>query len=129
LTDSSQFSDTKVCSNRTDCTYFTSRHNFSEISMLTDSLSLIHFTKGTVYHSFNILNAFLILENCKNLVYEGYDMMRDHFEGNIRLLAGETDSLRMQIYDPQNNFLTKMAQLRSKISLGYQTHIHFMTQA
>jgi hypothetical protein len=112
LTNSANHADVRICSTRTDCQKLTARHNFSDISLITNKLSLIHLTRGTVYHSYNILNAFLILENCKDLVYKGFDKFRSHFDGNVKLLAGETDSLRLQIYDPDNNFLVRMKQLQ-----------------
>jgi hypothetical protein len=53
----------------------------------------------------------LILENCKERVYRGYELIKNHFLGRVKLLAGETDSLRIQIFDPENNFLEKMKEL------------------
>jgi hypothetical protein len=74
-----------------------------------------------VYHSYNILKSFLILENCKDLVCKGFDKFRSHFGGNVKLLAGETDSLRVQIYDPDSNFLVPDNRIVWSVSLGCLT--------
>jgi len=96
----------------------TSKHSFEEVTRLNDNLSMVHFKRHKEHHAYNIINAFMILEKFKDLVYKKYDELFAHFDGNIRLCQGETDSLRIQIYDPDNNFVCKMKQLSSKIDFS-----------
>jgi hypothetical protein len=86
LSDTSDYSDMQICTSRTDCMYLTSKHTFKDITPLSDDVSLIHMNRTTEYHAYNIINAFIILEKCKDLVYKKFDFLKNHFDGKIRLL-------------------------------------------
>jgi len=111
LSTTESHADIKTCSTRLECVFYASKPTFSEISSITEDLSLIHFKRNTIYHPYSVLNAFIILENCKEMVYRGWYKFHHHFKGKIRLLSGETDSLKMQIFDEENNFIAKMREL------------------
>jgi hypothetical protein len=111
MSNTSEYTDVKTCTSQTECIHMTAKPSFTEISSISNHLSLIHFKRNTVHHPYNIINAFIILENCRYLVYDGWYFLREYFNDNIVLLAGETDSLRLKILDPSNEFIYKMKQL------------------
>jgi len=113
MTNTSNYTDVKPCGSQREFVHLTSKPTFADVSVVSDTFSLIHFTRAKIHHPHNIINAFIILENCKEMVYRGWYRMREHFNNKVRLIAGETDSMKLQIFDVEDNFLDKMMQLSS----------------
>jgi hypothetical protein len=124
MTNTADHRDVRPCTSKTECVYLTAKASFVDITVVTDDFSLVHLSRNTVYHPHSLINAFIILENCRFLVYSGWYFLRNHFNENISLLAGETDSLRLQIFDKDNTFLEKMAQLSDFIDYSALPESH-----
>jgi len=82
--------------------------------------------RNSEYHSYNIINGFIILERSKENLYRGYDHMKAHFRGNLKFLATETDSLKFQIFDPEDTIIEKMAELKSFVDFSRLPPSHIL---
>jgi len=118
------YTDIKLCSSKIECINLAAKASFKDITILSNTCSLFHMSQGTVYYPYNVINAFLILENCKYMVYKGFYRFREHFNYNVQLVAGETDSLKMKILDPNNNFIIKMKELTDIIDFSFLPPAH-----
>jgi len=117
-TDTSAYKNFKLCNNKEDCLKWSSMYSFSDITIISDDLTIFHMNSGKEYNKYNIINAFMILEQSKLFMHQQYDKIKTHFNGLTKLVCGETDSLRIQIFDPENKFYTKMEQLKASMDFS-----------
>lgn len=87
-------------------------HRFQDFQVISSEreISLIKLALTKVNYNFPLLIGFQIYEHSKLALYKGYERIRNKFE-HVRVLAGLTDSLYLEIKDPKRQFIQHLKEL------------------
>lgn len=117
LSDSSQYTNTKVCVSRADALKIIAKPTFQNLEVIDDDMTLFQMQNLTYRHDFNIVAAFICLDLAKLEAYRMYSKLQTAFP-NSKLIFHETDSFMIECPDPDKNFVSKLKSLSSDLDLS-----------
>jgi hypothetical protein len=105
---------TETVTSRARALRLASKHNFNDFQVISSEkgLAIFKMRPMTIQYHFPYLIGFQIYEHSKLALYQGYEAIRKQFGlGNVRVLAGHTDSLYLEIKDPFRKFVKHLQAL------------------
>jgi hypothetical protein len=102
-----------------------SKHNFQDITVINPQLSIFHFSNTSIYHKYNIVSTFMILDTSKEELYKGADMFKSILK-KCEVIAGETDSLILYVRESSEEFISKLKSLSSLVDFSRLPAAHFL---
>lgn len=117
LSSSKNYYSSEIVTTRTEALTFIAKPTFQNLFPIGEDVSLFLMSRSTVHYPYNNIAPFICLDMAKRCLYEGYDMMREKFS-HCKLILAETDSLCLEIGDPDRTFETKMSSISSRFDLS-----------
>ncbi|OXA47376.1 hypothetical protein Fcan01_17527 [Folsomia candida] len=110
LSDSSNYTDSKVCVSRADAISQIKKPTFKNLVVLNDDLSVFQLEKLTLRHDYNIVAGFICLDLVKLENYKMMEKLQRVLPG-CKLILHETDSFLVAYPDPNKDFVKRLQSM------------------
>lgn len=110
LTNTSAYTDVKVCLSRAEALSLIAKPTFQDFSSISEDVSLFQMSRRSVRYQYPLVSGWIVLDLAKIKLYEGWFMLQQTFS-NCKLILGDTDSLAAICDDPNRDFIPKLRSL------------------